>query len=264
MSYKPTTRTRLPNVITPGVAGISWIDLSGRRHNHVISRETGAMAMSGAQQLRKSYNGPSSRAMQGLYWSAATGRHHWHESLLESRAMLYAEYRGMVADLLPQPLQLTFEDSTTHIPDILVTRPDGGRTLIDAKWPAALSGFAAVSDATAKAAATLGWDYEIYTGLPGAAETNLEWLSAFRRPDLTPPKEVRSTVFGIVGRGARLGDVLENAAPLSSPHVFRMLWDQDLQLDLSSPMSLETVVWTNPAMTNPAPLNPVHPSRGAR
>ena len=136
------------------------------------------------------------------------------------------------------------------MPDYFVRLANGDRKLIDVRGTQghkekALAQF----DLTRASCAELGWQYEVWTGLPAELATSLRWLAGYRQDRCAPSPTVTDRLTAAFKNGAALGDGIEQVAVFASvsreivtANVYHLLWTHELTADLTRPLSWETEV----------------------
>ena len=115
----------------------------------------------------------------------ATDRHHGFESHEEERLLMIADFAAGLVEALCQPFRLRFLSggkAIQHTPDILLVT-DSGLFLIDVRPADGIKPEDALKFAAAAAAAlSAGWQYGVVPGWRRHVWTNVDALSAERRP----------------------------------------------------------------------------------
>jgi hypothetical protein len=125
------------------------------------------------------------RHRPGLAYMTSTGRQHGFESLAEHKLLLVLDFVGGVQEVLAQPFRLRFisaAGSGEHIPDFLALA-EGPAWLLDVRPAGRIKAKDALRfAAAAQAADAAGWRYSVVTGWRQQVMTNIDTLSAQRRP----------------------------------------------------------------------------------
>ncbi|WP_435279423.1 TnsA-like heteromeric transposase endonuclease subunit [Streptomyces sp. 1222.5] len=176
----------------------------------------------------------------GLEYLMSTDRHHGFESHEEERLLLVADFAPGLVEALCQPFRLRFfagGKPIRHTPDfLLVTK--SGLLLIDVRpadriEPEDELKFAA----TAEAALSAGWRYSVVVGWRRHVWTNVDALSAERRP--TP--DVLGTQEQLRHAAAQgplpFAELVERCRlpAIARAHAIHLLWHRHLGADLSVP-----------------------------
>jgi len=107
------------------------------------------------------------------------------ESLLEREYLLAADNAPDIVAIAAQPLALLWPRATQrnrdHVPDFFVRLASGVGRLIDVRSPKAAEKHAEQSTLTRKVCDEIGWEYEVFTGLPRELAHNLRWLAGCRQ-----------------------------------------------------------------------------------
>ncbi|MFG2716622.1 TnsA-like heteromeric transposase endonuclease subunit [Streptomyces goshikiensis] len=209
-------------------------------------REMAAVQLEHSEPVRRFTWRARQRHRPGLQFMVSTGRHHGFESLEEQRLLLALDFTR-VSEVLPQPMRLRFEHaegSAEHIPDFLAFT-EGGCWLLDVRPGGLIRDLDALKFAAAAETATAcGWRYSVVTGWRAHVQTNLDALSAQRRP-LTDPLGLRDQVRSALARGPlpfkRLAE--ETSLPaVARAQLVHMLWHRELAIDLSRPLADSSLV----------------------
>lgn len=174
----------------------------------------------------------------GLEYLMATDRHHGFESHEEERLLLVADFAAGLVEALCQPFRLQFLSegkAIRHTPDFLLVT-ESGLFLIDVRpadriKPEDSLKFAA----TAEAALSAGWQYGVVAGWRQHVWTNVDALSAQRRPlpdvlatqgQLREAAEQGPLPFGELAERCRI-------PAIARAHAIHLLWHRHLGVDLS-------------------------------
>jgi hypothetical protein len=121
----------------------------------------------------------------GLEYLMATDRHHGFESHEEERLLLIADFAASLVEALCQPFRLRFFSegkAIRHTPDFLLVT-ESGLFLIDVRPADRIKPEDALKfAATAEVALSAGWQYSVAAGWRRHVWTNVDALSAERRP----------------------------------------------------------------------------------
>ncbi|PSL42909.1 hypothetical protein B0I31_1343 [Saccharothrix carnea] len=136
----------------------------------------------------------------------------------------------------------------SHAPDFFARRAEGSALLLDCR-PAGLvkPRDRAVFELTARAAALVGWDYEVVDAPDEVLLANVRWLAGYRHPRFAVEAARQ-------GRGPALRTVFSTPRPLLEgvewvgepiavlPVAYHLLWRGQLRCKLNVPMSMEMPV----------------------
>lgn len=226
--------------------------------NRPVSEDLAALPLHEASPIRRFYSWPGKRNYEGFWWSSTLGRHIQFESLLERSYLETADLDRRVVGIASQPLAFLWPKGTkgmrSHVPDFIVKLDSGSSRLVDVKAPGRVDASAAQFAATRVACDEIGWEYEVFTGLPEPLASNVSWLSAYRHDRYRPDEAVREAclaVFGGDGRpmGAGVRSVVRAARTdraVAHSAVLFLMHEGVLQVDLSEPLSLDTIVKVAP------------------
>ena len=188
------------------------------------------------------------RHLSGLWWSATTGGHVGFESWLERDHLMSLDFDPAVTGIASQPFWLRWTGGggvrVSHAPDYFARRADGSAVVVDCR-PAERRKTADVEkfEATARACALAGWEYELRGAADPVVMANLRWLSGYRHP--------RHRVLATAGA---LREAFAVPAPLmcgagaagdpvaTLPVLFHLLWRGELAGDLAVPLGEHTLV----------------------
>ncbi|TGD36783.1 TnsA-like heteromeric transposase endonuclease subunit [Brevibacterium aurantiacum] len=136
------------------------------------------------------------RHYPGLFWSATTGGHIPYESRLELDRLWVADFDPRVAWISGQPMWLSGRDGNAirrHVPDFLLTAPDGRLTVVDVKPAEFVSRpkVAVVFAWTRQVCEAAGWRYEVWSGEDPRRLANIKALGATRRLQMFGPGDIQ-------------------------------------------------------------------------
>lgn len=212
--------------------------------------------LEGARPAREFASWPGKRNYEGLWWSSTTRAHVAFESLLERDALLWLDWDQDVTAISSQPVAFLWPKDTpsqrSHVPDYFVRLASGDGKLIDVRGTHGLTTKAVAQfDMTRAACAEIGWQYEVWTGLPDSTASSLRWLAGYRQDRCAPSPTVADRLTAAFQRGAALGDGIDQVAAFASvsreivtANVYHLLWTHQLTADLTRPLSWETEVVT--------------------
>jgi hypothetical protein len=187
------------------------------------------------------------RNWPGLWWSATTGDHVGYESWLERDHAMQLDFDPAVVAFAPQPFWLFFTDAgqrRSHAPDFFARRRDGSALVIDCRpdnriKPRDSRAF----EATARACASVGWEYRRLGTLDPVVAGNVRWLSGYRHPRFANPSlaERLRAVFA-VPRPLISGAGLAGPALWVLPVLFHLMWHQRLATQMDRPLGEMSMV----------------------
>lgn len=197
--------------------------------------------------VRRPSSGDMSRHIPVTAYSVKTGTHHELESMLEHELFRELDRRRDVVWLLAQPLVLHLPGHriASHTPDLLSVHDDGAITLWDARPRERVDEqFQDNAALTRKAAAAIGWRYEVFHGAARVERLNTRWLHEARRPQPwheTQRAELMSILAGCAGsRDANVGDILRRDDPELTSTMWHLLWAGEITCDLTQPIRAAT------------------------
>lgn len=226
---------------------LSFVDLDGRRRNEPLS-SCWAVPFGRVLpvQVVGSYQGK--RSFSGLWWCCTISDHVGFESWLERDRVMALDFDPAVVGLSSQPFRLSWQasgKSRSHTPDYFVRHRDGIGVVVDVRaddriGPEDAEAFAA----TARACASVGWEFRRVGAMDAVRAANLRWLAGYRHPRCLH-----------AGRATDLQRVFQDAIPLLDgvrrvgdpiavlPTLFHLLWRHVLETDLdSAPLSASSMV----------------------
>jgi hypothetical protein len=180
-----------------GRISVKWPGHGGEQT--YLLEDAAALPLLDAEPIRRVRNYHGARHSGGLYWSSTTGTHIPHESVLELQSLILLDYDRNITKISGQPLrfELRLRSSVVrHVPDFLVER-NGQLEVIDVKRAEDAAGTEQAERlaATRAACASLGWGYRVMCEPEPLFFSNVQWLSAFRRPLHEPEGGLRFLLF---------------------------------------------------------------------
>lgn len=210
--------------------------------------EAQLVAFEQARPVRRFTAHRGQRHLSGLWWSATTGGHVGFESWLERDHLMALDFDPAVTGIASQPFWLRWTGRggvrRSHAPDYFARRADGSAVVVDCRpagrrKPADVEKF----QATARACALAGWEYQLRGAPDPVVTANLRWLAGYRHPRHWVP-----------GTAAVLREAFTAPAPLMAgagaagdpvatlPVLFHLLWRGELAADLAVPLGEHTLV----------------------
>jgi hypothetical protein len=231
----------------PGAFWVSYVAADGAEHQLPLA-EAAAVRFEQAMPVRRFPARRGQRHLSGLWWSATTGGHVGFESWLERDHLMALDFDPAVTGIVSQPFWLYWADEAggrvSHAPDYFARRADSPAVVVDCRpaerrKPADMEKF----EATARACALAGWDYEL-RGAPDPVLTgNLRWLAGYRHCRHAVPataealREVFAVPAPLMAGAEAAGDPFATL-----PVLFCLLWRGVLTADLSVPLGERTLV----------------------
>ncbi|WOX16934.1 TnsA-like heteromeric transposase endonuclease subunit [Streptomyces sp. N50] len=176
----------------------------------------------------------------GLEYLMATDRHHGFESHEEERLLLVTDFAVGLVEALCQPFRLRFfagAKSIQHTPDFLLVT-ESGLLLIDVRPADRIDPEDALKfAATAEVALSAGWQYGVVAGWRRHVWTNVDALSAERRP-LPDVLATQGQLREAAAQGPLpFGELVERCRfpAIGRAHAIHLLWYRHLGVDLSGP-----------------------------
>jgi hypothetical protein len=189
------------------------------------------------RQFRWSKGGES---FAGWYFAATTGDHVGYESWLERDRLILLDFDPSVVGIASQPFWLHWHDGRRkrrHAPDYFVRLADGGGRVVDVRAGDRIDAGAAESfEATGRACAAVGWEFQ-RVGVPDPVlAANLRWLARYRRSRCGRRPDIAEELVRVFREPAPLRvAAAEVGDPLVVlPVLFHLLWSGVLTVDLES------------------------------
>lgn len=210
-------------------------------------RDLASMRTAGSRPVRRFTWRTGQRHRPGLQYLVSTGRHHGFESIAEQRLLLVLDFAGAVLDVLAQPFRLRYATRTgleEHVPDFLAVTRDGG-LLVDVRPGDRIGERDRVRfAAAAETALACGWRYVVVTGWRPHVLSNVDILSAQRRP-LSDPLGVQGELLAAAGAPVAFGDLVAATVlpAVARAHALHLIWHRRLAIDLAVPLGDDTPVW---------------------
>lgn len=199
---------------------------------------------------------PRQRHYEGSWWSSKTRAHVAFESLLERDALLWFDWDPQIVSVSAQPLAFLWPYGTpghkSHVPDYFVRLADGDGRLVDVRaedrrTEKALGQF----DMTRQACETIGWQYDVWAGLPEPLALSLRWLAGYRQDRSAPTPVVRERLLTAFTTAQPLAEGVDQVATFArqpaetvTANAYHLLWRHELRADLTRPLSWDTEVRT--------------------
>lgn len=242
----------LPRNVTDVTRVLARLDGSVR--NDQVSADLAALPTERALPIRQFFSWPGKRNYEGVWWSSSIRGHVEFESLLEREYLLAADADADVVAIAAQPLALLWPhgtpDQRNHVPDFFVRLASGDGRLVDVRAPDRVANNAKQFAMTRSVCDEIGWQYEVFTGLPPTRSRNLRWLAGYRHdrhaPSPTTAREIRKCFATpmTLSTGIDLASASTVLPPdIATAHVLHMLWRGQLAADLNIPLSMASEVW---------------------
>ena len=189
-----------------------------------------------------------------MWWSSTNRGHVPFESLLEREYLLTADLAVDIVAIAAQPLALLWRHGTTgqrnHVPDFFVRLAIGDGRLVDVRAPDRVEKNAAQFAMTRKVCDEIGWQYEVFTGLPRTRSQNLRWLAGYRHHrhalggnSVGAIRECFATPVTLQAGLGRARTSTGLPVNIVTANVLHLLWQQQLLVDLDTPLSMTSEVW---------------------
>lgn len=218
-----------------------------------MSAEVASLPTEDALPIRQFFAWPGKRNYEGVWWSSTNRGHVEFESLLEREYLLAADATVDVVAVAAQPLALLWPHGTpgerNHVPDFFVRLASGDGRLVDVRAPKRVAKNATQFAMTREVCGEIGWQYEVFTGLPRARLYNLRWLAGYRHDRHAPGGDTTGAIRECFATPVTLQTGLRRASASTglpsdvvTAHVLHLLWRQQLVVDLSTPLSMTSEV----------------------
>lgn len=184
------------------------------------------------------------------HYVADLQKHVYCESLLEAQVLLELEFEERLVAVLAQPFRIQLPrqggGSTLHTPDFYILCEGGARLVVDVR-PEALINDVVREQAVAmeQLAAYCALTYMLRSGYSQPARSTHRWLSAYRRYDISNSAICRQILDFVEDKRLPIADVIEGASlsVTTLPFLYCLLWRRDLRIDLTEPVTRESLVW---------------------
>ncbi|MCZ0728366.1 TnsA-like heteromeric transposase endonuclease subunit [Mycolicibacterium iranicum] len=228
--------------------------LDGSVRNDSASTELAALRTEQALPIRQFFSWPGKRNYEGVWWSSSNRGHVEFESLLEREFLLTADADIDVVAIAAQPLALLWPHGTPgerhHVPDFFVRLASGDGRLVDVRAPDRVAKNAEQFAMTRAVCSEIGWQYEVFTGLPPTRAQNLRWLAGYRHDRHAPTSDTTGAIQKCFATtmALRTGIIQSSAftglpPDVTTAHVLHLLWRGRLLADLNTPLSMASEVW---------------------
>lgn len=232
--------------LVPAVDGVAWTFRSGGASVE-WDWSAGPPDVGSLAPVRRPLSGAASKHIPVRAFSATTGSHLTLESGLEHDLLRVLDRDPDVRRLVAQPLRLTWPNPggrrARHVPDLLSVDGEGRVTVWDVRRPEAAETdeFLNVRAMTSAACVEVGWQYEVFIGLPSVHRHNLLWLHGYRiRPVWAASRE--TAVLERSGAGCTLSDLLAESDAETRTVAWHLIWAGQIRVDLTSRLTSETRV----------------------
>ena len=115
-----------------------------------------------------------------------------------------------------QPLALLWPHGTTgqrnHVPDFFVRLASGDGRLVDVRAPNRVTKNATQFTMTREVCDEIGWQHEVFTGLPRARSQNLRWLAGYRHDRHAPGGDTAGAIRACFSTPVTLQTGLDRAS----------------------------------------------------
>lgn len=197
------------------------------------------------EPLRRPASGAASKHVPVRAYAQTVGEHLMLESGLEHDLVRVLDRDPDVTWIVPQPLQLEWGDGQRrkHVPDLLAVGPDDSVTVWDVKTAIAAdsANFHTARRVTEQACASVGWKYEVFTGIPAVHRHNLLWLHSYRFRPTWADRWEAELLAAARGGSTTLGDLV-GRDPERTTLTWHLIWSGRLSADLTCRLSPTTRV----------------------
>jgi hypothetical protein len=241
----------LPRNVTDVTRVLSRLD--GGVRNDAVSAEVASLPAEEALPIRQFFAWPGKRNYEGVCWSSTNRGHVEFESLLEREYLLASDAAVDVVAIAAQPLALLWPHGTAgqrnHVPDYFVRLASGDGRLVDVRAPDRVAKNATQFAMTREVCDEIGWQYEVFTGLPRTHSQNLRWLAGYRHDRHAPDGDTAGVIRECFATPVTLRMGLRRASTSTglpsdvvTANVLHLLWRQQLVMDLGTPLSMTSEV----------------------
>lgn len=180
-------------------------------------------------------------------YSMTNGGHVALESGLEHDLVRWLDRDPNVLRIVAQPAELSWNSPTLahHFPDLLTLHGDGGVTMWDVRAEEEQDEeFQTKSAITREACMSVGWRYQVFSGLAEQERLNLLWLHGFRRRLPWADRFEDQIRTATHAHGVTLGALLsadDGTGELTSV-VWHLLWRNDVLIPMDTRWTPDTPV----------------------
>lgn len=196
------------------------------------------------------------RNYDGFYWSSKNQGHVGFESLYERTALMVLDRESTVVAISSQPMWIFWpaESKTKfHAPDFFVRHANGDGEVVDVRPRERIDETAAASfEATRRLCEENGFRYRVVADLDRVLDTNLRFLSRYRMAAWQPAPSAVDLMKAMVVRPISVRALRASLAEYDDQSralgwIYWYLWQGLAHANLRVPLSLDSVVGTNPS-----------------
>lgn len=225
---------------------VRWIDHNGAARELPVSPALLDGELYRADQFRTGNRYPQQRNYHGWFYFGPTAQHVWVESRLESSRLAHLEHTEDIVAIASQPMELTFSDGTSHVPDFIALHSDHRQTVYDVKpWNRMTKpGVADQFRKTAELCRKVGWGYRVLHEAPEAEGRNLTFLANFKHPGFRPDDATISRALAATPATVTTvaTAMLPNDLPMARAQLFHLLWTRELHCSIQLRLSPTTLI----------------------
>ena len=203
-----------------------------------------------AGRIRGGNHDPRQRNYHGMYYFSQTGKHVWHESLLEAKSLTGLDLYANIDAIASQPCRIEFADGTTHFPDYLALHTGGHQVLYDVKPESRITD--PVIDQFARTLALcdrVGWGYSILTELSPQEQLNVTYVSYFKHPQFHPGPEAVARLLDELDQPKSFLDAARalhgETLPDARASLLHLIWQGTVQTDLGLHLGDNSIIERN-------------------
>lgn len=233
---------------------LAFIDTENSYSERSISTDLATISFENATPIRVVPSWKGKNTYEGDYWSATLRRHIHHESFLEREYLMTADFDLRIVGLQWQPFVLKWPRGTPkhrgHVPDFFVRLNHGGGQVIDVKRPDKVEANTTQFEMTRQICEQVGWDYDVFTGLPEPKASNITFLCGFRQDRYSPALGYLPALLDAFTPETALRTGIHRAARATQlsksvvhGHVLHLLWTQILGVHLDTPLDMDSTVF---------------------
>lgn len=198
-------------------------------------------------RLPVSYKGQ--KHLPGYFWMSCMDALVAYESRLEMTILLQLDFNNAIRYVVSQPFVLHYQANNQvyrHTPDFLAIYENGATEVINVKPEKFIHAERNrhAFNACKNAAIEMGWAYSTRREIDPVFLRNLKWIGGYRRPPVGLV-EYGPQLLKATGESVSIDDAVKVIGGLPTivrPVLFHSLWSGDIQADLYSHMTGETLI----------------------
>lgn len=198
-----------------------------------------------AQQTRTGNRYPGQRNYHNRTFIASTGEHVWCESLTERRLLLSLDFEQTVVAIAAQPMIMNFANGSHHFPDFVALHADQRQVVYNVKPACYITEKVKQQFANAdELCALVGWTHVVASEFDSQEMKNIERLAYFRNHLLAPSASLRDDLLIAAATARTVGELsdLVSGGHTAVPAILHLVWDRQIGLDMTLPLSTRTLI----------------------